>query len=364
MDFDRLAVTDLSLNPHNDRHGTLRDETAAIQWLLDHRDNHMRALAKDLAEQKRLYEYPLVRKEGDKYVVFDGNRRTCCIKLMLNPELAPSGKWRDFFEEFDTAEMSKFFAYIECEIESDLAIIDEILYRRHTGTQEGVGQTQWDPDGKSNFLQRTGKDSVGIGESIEKTLKAERLVPDTANLPWSNLQRLLSSEPIRRRIGISFSGGVLTYLGNKTENLQTLQRIALDATDRKSDRHAGLTEFWNNETKGRYLDRLKSEGYSVDNVKSKGSSEANGSSDSTPPLRIVPTGRKVKQKNLISRADHNPFINHVSCERAEAIWRELQFELEFDVHDNAIAVLVRVLLELAVTEYARSQGIALSLIHI
>lgn len=151
---------------------------------------------------------------------------------------------------------------------------------------------------------------------------------------------------------------MLTYLGNKTENLQTLQRIALDATDRKSDRHAGLTEFWNNETKGRYLDRLKSEGYSVDNVKSKGSSEANGSSDSTPPLRIVPTGRKVKQKNLISRADHNPFINHVSCERAEAIWRELQFELEFDVHDNAIAVLVRVLLELAVTEYARSQGIA------
>jgi hypothetical protein len=44
-------------------------------------------------------------------------------------------------------------------------------------------------------------------------------------------------------------------------------------------------------------------------------------------------------------------------ERAERIWRELQFTLIFDDHDNAIAVLMRVLLELAVTHYARQQGI-------
>jgi hypothetical protein len=39
------------------------------------------------------------------------------------------------------------------------------------------------------------------------------------------------------------------------------------------------------------------------------------------------------------------------------IWRELQFTLQFDDHDNAIAVLMRVLLELAITYYARDHGL-------
>jgi hypothetical protein len=62
------------------------------------------------------------------------------------------------------------FANIECEVEPDLSIIDEMLYRRHTGSQDGVGRSQWDPEGKSFFLQRTGKGSLGLGETIEKAL--------------------------------------------------------------------------------------------------------------------------------------------------------------------------------------------------
>jgi len=79
-------------------------------------------------------------------------------------------------------------------------------------------------------LQRTGKASIGLGESIEKVLKAEQLIPPDLSLPWSNLERLFSSDPIRKRAGFSFSGGVLTYLTDKKQNLQTLQRIADDLT--------------------------------------------------------------------------------------------------------------------------------------
>jgi hypothetical protein len=66
----------------------------------------MRALAADLAQSKRLFAVPLVRREHDHYTVFDGNRRTCCIKLLLNPEIAPSEAWREFFEAFDRPEMN------------------------------------------------------------------------------------------------------------------------------------------------------------------------------------------------------------------------------------------------------------------
>jgi hypothetical protein len=354
MELLQLPVGKLRLNPHNDRHGPLRDETAAVHWLLENRANHMRALAADLSQSKRLFALPLVRNEQDDFVVFDGNRRTCCIKLLLNPELAPSEAWKIFFQTFERTAMEKAFSIVECEIESDLSIIDEILFRRHTGSQDGVGQSQWDPEGKSNFLQRTGKDSVGLGQTIERILKTENLLPPDTDLPWSNLERLLSSEPIRRRIGVSFSGGSLTYLGNKADNVQTLQRIATDL----SRREIVLGDIWNNTAKGRYLDELKSAGFAIDTAPSRLKSEDNSTeTKSTRQVRQVRRGRTPKEKNLISHADQNPFMHNADCERAEQIWRELQFHLEFDIHDNAIAVLMRVLLDVAITHYAREQGI-------
>jgi hypothetical protein len=73
MEIVPIELGHLSLNPHNDRHGMLRDEASAIQWLLENRMLHMRALAQDLADTKRLYERPLVRQDGTPFIVFDGN---------------------------------------------------------------------------------------------------------------------------------------------------------------------------------------------------------------------------------------------------------------------------------------------------
>jgi hypothetical protein len=220
MQIKVLKPDQLLLNPDNDRHGPLKDEASAIQWLLENRDAHMRALAADLVNTQRLYEPPLVRSSDGEYVVFDGNRRMCCIKLLIDPALAPSERWKTFFTELSSKEVVGAFSNIACEVESNLAVIDEMLYRRHTGSQDGIGRSQWDPEGKSFFLQRTGKASVGLGEVIERALKAEQLIPDDTELPWSNLERLFSSEPIRKRAGFSFSGGSLLYLTDKQKTWQ------------------------------------------------------------------------------------------------------------------------------------------------
>jgi hypothetical protein len=260
MLIERLSPDRLQLNPDNDRHGSLKDEATCIQWLLQNRDAHMRALAEDLATSKRLYEPPLVQAGDAKHTVFDGNRRICCVKLLIDPKLAPSAAWVDFFSELKSPEITAAFDWIECEVESDLAVIDEMLFRRHTGSQDGVGRSQWDPEGKSYFLQRTGKASSGLGEVIERALKAEQLISDSAELPWSNLERLFSSEPIRKRAGFSFSNGSLVYLTDKRTNMETLKRIANDMGSQK----IVLGDLWNNAAKSRYLDKLKSEGFAID----------------------------------------------------------------------------------------------------
>jgi hypothetical protein len=58
MEIKEILVSDLQINRDNDRHGSLRDETASIQWLLEKREHHMRALASDLATSRKLYERP------------------------------------------------------------------------------------------------------------------------------------------------------------------------------------------------------------------------------------------------------------------------------------------------------------------
>ena len=356
MQIEVLKPDQLRLNPDNDRHGPLKDEASAIQWLLENRDSHMRALAEDLANTKRLYESPLVRFDTGKYVVFDGNRRMCCVKLFIDPSLAPSERWKTFFTETGSQELVEFFSTITCEVEPDLAVIDEILYRRHTGSQDGVGRSQWDPEGKSFFLQRTGKASLGLGEAIERALKTEQLISDKIELPWSNLERLFSSEPIRKRAGISFAGGSLIYLTDKQKNMATLKRVAEDMASQK----VVLGDLWNNAGKSRYLDTLKSQGFDID-VAPRGRATTNQSANiedtGTEVTPFVRKGRAPKDKHLISSADQNPFLHRPEFERGEKIWRELQFTLQFDEHDNAIAVLMRVLLELAVTYYARDHGL-------
>jgi hypothetical protein len=57
MEIAAIAISNLRLNPHNDRHGALRDEPSAIHWLLENRTIHMRALAADLATTKRSFAF-------------------------------------------------------------------------------------------------------------------------------------------------------------------------------------------------------------------------------------------------------------------------------------------------------------------
>lgn len=90
MAFRKLALNALVVNRANDRHGELENETVAIAWLFNEREAHMRSLAKDIVEQGEIYEYPLVSPEKSKFIVFDGNRRVTCFKLLDDPRRAPT----------------------------------------------------------------------------------------------------------------------------------------------------------------------------------------------------------------------------------------------------------------------------------
>ncbi|MEO1642680.1 MAG: hypothetical protein AAFR74_05035 [Pseudomonadota bacterium] len=257
MRFEELELKSLVVNKENDRHGEVLNEQAAIHWLLEHRSQHMRNLAKDVVEVGEIYEPPLVHKVGRSFVVFDGNRRTTTLKLLQNPDLAPSIVWSEFYKDLREQWKGDFPTKITCQIEDDRERLDEILYRRHTGQKNGVGQSRWDSSAKTFFERRTGKNTkLDIAETVEQILHDGGHLDKEKNIPRSTFKRLLSAEQFRNRAGVSIQNNSLVFTHKKEASIAALSRIAHNLIDKE----VTLDDVWDNAAKRRYLDRLEKEG--------------------------------------------------------------------------------------------------------
>jgi len=347
MAFRKLALNALVVNRANDRHGELENETAAIAWLFSEREAHMRSLAKDIVDQGEIYEYPLVSPEKSKFTVFDGNRRVTCLKLLDDPRRAPTAELQAFFRDQKALWKGTFPAEILCQVETDRDRIDEILFRRHTGSQSGVGQSTWDDRMKATFVTRTGKGSgPSVADEIEMRLAEANLLPSRRKIPRSTLNRLLSAEPFRHRVGISMKGGRFQFTRDEPKSLAALARIANDM----AERNLVLGDIWDIDGKQSYLDKLEREG-----VLPQGTDTANTVEPSMPtskPTKVKPIAiaTPTVRKTLIPNKDFD-LSWPGRLQRHHQIWEELQFHLDLRTHPNAISVLMRVLIELALENY-------------
>lgn len=347
MPLKSISIEDLSINKANDRHGKLDNEAAAIAWLFNNREVHMRNLAKDILDSNGIYEPPLVYPEGDRYTVFDGNRRTTCLKLITTPRRAPTVELQQFFKKLRDNWEGTLPSKIECQVEKDRDRIDEILFRRHTGSQNGVGQSMWDDRMKSNFVNRSGRGSgINVADEIEKRLEAANLMPKR-KIPRANLNRLLSAETFRSRLGISVSKGRFKYTRIEDAALRAMARVASDLAEKK----VVLGDIWDADGKDDYLDTLDKEGIlpTVHDAIDKPNPKPVEPRPPKPP-KPKPVPWPKKRDNLIPQVEYS-IAWPERLQRHKAIWEELQFKLDLQAHPNAVSVLFRVLLELSIENY-------------
>jgi hypothetical protein len=352
VDHRALPLTSLRVNENNDRHGEQGSELLAIRWLLENRTVHMRNLARDIVQSGGLYEPPLVIPRDGAFLVEDGNRRVTCLKLLADHTLAPSFELEGFFRELRQEWVGPFSEQIVCRIETDPDEIDEILYRRHTGSQNGVGQSPWDDRAKLNFVARTGKHTrIDVASEISKLLTEAGHEDEARRLPRSNLNRLLSAETFRNRIGISTKGGKFELTHAREAVVRASFRIARDLIERR----VVLGDLWDNERKRHYLAGLEEDAVLPTHADLIGSkpdrSRQSGGASTTktvPPAGQVYTSAS---PTLIPRDLGCPVKWTSATARHRAIWDELQNKLLLAEHPNAIGVLFRVLLELAIDHY-------------
>lgn len=358
MTYKSIPLDQLNVNRANDRHGELENETAAIAWLFANHQSQMKKLARDIVSSGGIYEPPLVYHEGNTYTVFDGNRRTTCLKLIVKPKRAPDTELQKFFTDLQSQWKGALPSQIVCRVETDRDEIDEILFRRHTGSQGGVGQSNWDGRMKTTFVNRTGKGgNLNIADEIEERLNQAGLLPKRGRIPRSNLNRLLSAEAFRNRVGFTVAKGKFQFIRTEEVSLKALARIADDLAHRRKT----LDDVWDVDRKSAYLDELESEGIlptAADALPPP--AKKGGKKGGKPPPSGGAGGKPAKPQKrttLIPQVDFGVAWAG-RLQRQRAIWEELQFRLELDDHPNAIAVLCRVLLELSVDNYISQAQLA------
>jgi hypothetical protein len=240
-------------------------------------------------------------------------------------------------------------------VEHDRDRIDDILFRRHTGTQNGVGQSTWDDRMKQTFVMRTGKGGgLNVADEIEKRLAAANMLPGRKKIPRSTLNRLLSAEAFRNRLGFTVAKGRFELTHAEDVVLTALARVASDLANKVKV----LGDLWDVDGKRGYLDELEHEGV-LPNASHAIKKKA-GASDtaSKKPARPTSAPRPATRKTLIPQVEFG-IIWPGRLQRHHAVWEELQFKLDLTQHPNAISVLFRVLLELAVENYIGQEKIAI-----
>lgn len=351
MPFRDIPLGDLLVNRANDRHGELENETAAMAELFRLREGHMRKLAEDIVAEGAIYDPPLVSPEGDEYIIFDGNRRITCMKLIISPERAPSQDLQAFFRVLHDQWEGEFPRIVTCQVEEDRDVVDAILFRRHTGSQGGVGQSDWDDRAKRNFIERTGRGGrVDVADEVEALLTAEGRLPGR-NIPRSTMNRLLSSEPNRERVGISVQNNQFRLTHEREAVVHALERIADDLANRR----VVLGDLWDNRGKLAYLNRLEAERVlPAENALLPGGGEEQPRGGARPRPRGRPPARPAQNTFVPPDAPHIPWRGEQA--RARAVWEELQ-SLPLPQYPNAISALTRILLELAVEGYLEARNL-------
>jgi len=328
----------------NDRHGEVTDEQEAIHWLLRRHYRHMFNLAKDIAETGVVYEPPIVAREGSHYRVYDGNRRVTSIKLLENTRLIPDDLGREAWLANSALWRERGIKAIECRVESDQQLIDQILERRHTGSQEGIGQSTWDNEAKQNFLRRTGKiSSLSIAELIENLLRENNQLPQGMRVLRSKIDRLFSASKFRIPYGFDIIKNEIVFTAKKEDALSALRNTVI----RLNQKDVTLADIWDETKKLEYIEQCRQQGL-LPNRSTLITSPAPG----TPKPSPKTPKPKSKPNRLIPHSAAVDIHWSEQGSRLHEVWEELQFKLNFSDHQNSISVMLRVLIEICINDYS------------
>lgn len=293
-----------------------------------------------------------------RYIALEGNRRVAALKVLTNAAVMtgldmPDGTQKALERLAKVFDKSKV-ASIDC---FEVGAREDARYwieLRHNGEDQGRGVVSWKPIVAARYRKRSPAIQafdVVIEHGGFSEDEAERL---RQQFPLSTFQRFLESPEVRDQIGLRVVQGQLRSNLPPTEFIKPLKRIVTDLADKEGNNSRrfnstkAMVDYVKGFSRGDKADLSKPVAErSVEGIQSSEFAKA-GKGRARPPKRsddpstratVVPKGCPV----------------NVTDNRISGIYRELK-NLKLDDAPNAIAVLLRVFLEMSVDHFLQNNG--------
>lgn len=346
-------MTDLMLDTRNPRHQPVKTQREAIQGLLEEQNDKLVRLAKDIIEHgmSPIDLMLVMPTKKSMFVVLEGNRRLAALKLLANPGLAAGHPTERRFREL-AAEATDLPEEVQCSIVASREEAHHWQVIKHRGESEGAGTVRWGTEQQQRFSRRTGTQTdraLAVLDACERSFVNNDTVMEHLDAvrrsKVTTFGRLMSDPYVRDVLGLEFVDGELLSHYSAKDLEEPLGKVLADL-------NSGVTvsDLKLKEQRRNYIDGVK--GQMVD-------AGAKWNSDPAP-LRAAPKrkgrrSKKTKRDKLTSKRLFADVELTNLGSRVSDILREVK-TLDVDQFPNAAAVLVRVVLDVAVTQVYAEKG--------
>lgn len=206
--IEEVGINEIINYFENPRHDIGNDEMDTLEKLFSSvGTTNMLNLAEDLAKNGFLgclQPTIVYSEEKKKYIVYEGNRRIACMKLLQSPDKftfldeTSIRRAKNIIDGKNMSEFEKIYCYITDE---EVALF--IMERLHSGEDQGRGLKRWSPREREVFRVRqshTKKLSYLVDYYIRKYFHEYDI---TKILPFTTIERIFNNRKVKKIIGIN-----------------------------------------------------------------------------------------------------------------------------------------------------------------
>lgn len=204
MEINEISIQSIALDLDNPRHEPYQSEDEVIDYLC--RNESIYALAQDIVHIgiNPLEVLALIPEHSDatepRYIVVEGNRRLCALKLLEDPERAPSGERKNFKE---LSARWQPLVTVPAILFEDREAVAVWLERIHGGTQGGIGRKSWNSEQKTRF---TGDAKNLMAQQLLDYAQQKGMIDSGERAgKLSTVQRFISNPLFRDALGLDNS---------------------------------------------------------------------------------------------------------------------------------------------------------------
>ncbi len=264
--FDQIDLSHVYLDNINPRHNPIDNEPEIISYLIAR--ELVKPLARDIAARgtlsplERLALIPHPKVKG-AFLSAEGNRRICALKLLSDPDKAPSESDRSLFRQL-AQKLRPRISTVDAVIFSNRRDARQWLSLRHEGALGGVGTRTWRAHQKARFDrgaqegERTNNPNAQASLLLEYGL-ARGLITQGEHdaISLTTLTRYLKSPVFRSALGLANNRDIQVMVP-QNEFDRAAERFLKDAFE--GDEESGVHSRTDKGQRETYAHRLREQG--------------------------------------------------------------------------------------------------------